>query len=133
MVLNNCLCDIFEKNSGKLSIQHNVMYSYPVFNNADSINILRYVINIGYIDVVNVDGLKCYQVASNDISFIEPLLYDKEKQYIEDLLYFIWKYSKHEIFNLRYVMLDLKDEHYKGIADKTYIYIYIRLHQRFTK
>ena len=123
MVLNNCLCDIFEKNSGKLSIQHNVMYSYPVFNNADSINILRYVINIGYIDVVNVDGLKCYQVASNDISFIEPLLYDKEKQYIEDLLYFIWKYSKHEIFNLRYVMLDLKDEHYKGIADKTYIYI----------
>lgn len=123
MVLNNCLCDVFEKNNGKLSIQHNVMYSHPVFNNVDSINILRYVSNIGYLDVVNVDGLECYQVASNDDSLIEPLLYDKEKQCIEDLLYFIWKYSKHEIFNLRYVMLDLNGEQYKDVAEKTKNYI----------
>lgn len=101
---------------GKLSIKNNATYSYPTFINIDSINLLNYVENCRYIDSVNIDDLECYKKSITKETAIVPQLNQNQKQYIYDMLSFIWKYSIHEVFNFRYVMLNLQVSSYENIA-----------------
>lgn len=114
-------------NNGKLSVRNEITFSYPTFDNIDSIDILKYVCDNGYIGITDVKGIEYCQATANDSLYSRFLLDSKEKQYIWSLLYFIWKYSRHEIFNLRYVMLNFSVEIYKCFADKIRISLLKRI------
>lgn len=117
MLLANCSCkgeSVFT--NGKLSINNNATYSCPTFINIDSINLLSYVENNRYIDSVNIDNIECYKKTITKETTIVAQLNQTQRQYVYDMLSFIWKYSKHEVFNFRYVMLNLNISSYENIA-----------------
>ena len=102
----------------KISIKNDFTYSGPVFSNVDTVDLLRYANNHGFLEAVTIDDVECFKSVPNEVVLVETFLNRNQRQYIHDILYFIWQYSKHEVLYLRNIMLNIHGDFYNSLAIK---------------